>query len=188
MGHEHAGGPAEHAAAGRAFLGVGVEVWPVTADPAGIWLISGTDALRSYAIAQDTDPHATAEGLLAEKGALASAKLLHSTSWRAEGTLVVLTYIAVIACSELARSHWPDAKPVSAAVPAAVGKPFAVGATEAPLPRHIDVLMHGLRHLRFLLHTDSAAQSTLCGTWRDHPGRRRLIPPRFVVPPVLPCG
>ncbi|MEU9832737.1 hypothetical protein AB0D67_14535 [Streptosporangium sp. NPDC048047] len=148
--------------------GVRVEVWPVTADSVGLWLISGADAWRSGPIAQDSDPHTTVETLLADHSASADVTLLHSTSWRAEDGDVILTYVAVVGCSDLAREQWPDAAPINPALPDAVGKPIPVEATEAPIPRYIDVLMHGLRHLRFLLHTDSAARSALCDRWKAH--------------------
>ncbi|MFD8527206.1 hypothetical protein ACFV0L_07310 [Streptosporangium canum] len=147
---------------------VRVEIWPVSADQVGLWLISGHDAWRSDAIRQDSDPHSTVEALLEEHGTSTDIKLLHSTSWRAEKTAVILTYVAVIGCTHLALDHWPNAKPISPALPEAVGKPIEVKADEAPIPRYIDVLMHGLRHLQFLLQTDSSARSALCEKWRGH--------------------
>lgn len=145
-----------------------VEVWPVSADDIGLWLVSGKDAWRSGAVRQDSDPHTAVTDLLSANDAADGVKLLHSTSWRAEDTAVVLTYVAVIGCSAFVRDRWKSAAPISPALPDAVGKPIPVEATEAPIPRYIDVLMHGLRHLQFLLQTDSAARSALCGRWPDH--------------------
>jgi hypothetical protein len=146
---------------------VRVEVWPVSADQAGLWLISGADAWRSDAITQDSDPHSAVEGVLASHN-LTDPKLIHSTSWRADATSVILTYIVVEGCTDLALDRWPHSIPISPALPNSVGKPLQVAAHEAPLPRYIDVLMHGIRHLQFLLQTDSSARDALCGTWRDH--------------------
>ncbi|MDF5751946.1 hypothetical protein [Spongiactinospora sp. TRM90649] len=147
---------------------VRVEVWPISADQVGLWLISGQDAWRSDAIRQDSDPHSAVEALL-EEHQTADVKLLHSTSWRADDTAVILTYVAVVGCSEeLALDRWPRAVPISPELPDAVGKPIEVTATEAPFPRYIDVLMHGLRHLQFLLQTDSSAREALCDVWRGH--------------------
>ncbi|WP_433513573.1 hypothetical protein ACQP2T_60115 [Nonomuraea sp. CA-143628] len=145
-----------------------IEVWPVSADEVGLWLISGRDAWRSQAIRQDSDPHTAVTNLLQENDASDGVKLLHSTSWRAEGPAVILTYVAVIGCGAFVRDKWQTAAPISPVLPGAVGKPIAVEATEAPIPRYIDVLMHGLRHLQFLLQTDSAARTALCGKWPDH--------------------
>lgn len=147
---------------------VRVEVWPVSADPAGIWLISGDDAWRSDAILKGSDPHTAVTDVLKENNAASDVKLLHSTSWRADESAVVLTYMAVIDCSEFARDQWPKSLPISPALLDAVGKPIEVEATEAPIPRYIDVLMHGLRHLQFLLQTDSSARTALCDPWRSH--------------------
>lgn len=142
-----------------------VEVWPVSADSIGLWLISGNRAWRSEAVRRSGDPHTAATDLLTANGALREVKLLHSTSWRAEDATVVLTYVAVIECGEFARDRWGNATPISPDLPAAVGKPVPVKATEAPIPRSIDVLMHGLRHLQFLMQTDAAARSALYGRW-----------------------
>ncbi|MBN6057208.1 hypothetical protein JYK22_35115, partial [Nonomuraea sp. RK-328] len=145
-----------------------VEVWPVAADDVGLWLISGADAWRSEAIRQDSDPHSAVENVLERNGALEGVKLLHSTSWRADQTSVILTYVAVIGCKAFVRDRWKEAAPINPALPDAVGKPNEVHAAEAPIPRYIDVLMHGLRHLQFLLQTDSSARSALCGKWPEH--------------------
>lgn len=145
-----------------------VEVWPVSADDVGLWLISGTDAWRSDAVQQDSDPHTAVTDLLLANDVEDGVKLLHSTSWRADGTAVILTYVAVIGCNTFVRDKWEQAAPISPALPDAVGKPIPVEATDAPIPRYIDVLMHGLRHLQFLLQTDSAARTALCGRWPDH--------------------
>ncbi|MGW5687295.1 hypothetical protein [Nonomuraea sp. NPDC003754] len=147
---------------------VRVEVWPVSADPTGIWLISGSDAWRSSAILQESDPHTAVTDLLEANKAASGVKLLHSTSWRADGQAVILTYVAVIDCLDYVRDQWSEAKPISPALTDVVGKPIEVEATEAPIPRYIDVLLHGMRHLQFLLQTDSSARDALCDTWRQH--------------------
>lgn len=166
-------------------LGVQVEVWPVAADRIGIWLVSGTDAWRSEDIRQDTEPHRAVEDVLAENKAftpeMAAAlrevdrfpggsvvRLVHSPSWRVDGESVVLTYLAIIECSSLVRHEWPEAIPVSTEALDAVGKPVVHEPTGPPTPRHIDVLAHGLRHLRFLLETDSQSRGAMDATWRAH--------------------
>jgi len=37
-----------------------------------------------------------------------------------------------------------------------------------PVVRHVDVLLHALRHLRFLLDHDAAARAVLNEYWRRH--------------------
>jgi hypothetical protein len=148
---------------------VWVEVWPVAADEVGIWLLSGDDAWRpDLPVMADNEPHADVELLLAEHDALDAAALLHSTSWRVDGPRVILTYMAVIRCPTLVREHWPTARPISIRVARAVGRPPTHAPVEPPAPRYIDVLMHGLRHLRFLLDTDATAAAALDEAWRQH--------------------
>jgi hypothetical protein len=141
---------------------VHIECWPVAADDAGIWLLSGRDALRtSLPVAADTGPDAEAKLLLAGHDLLDDLVLGHFTSWHIDGSWHVDTYIAVIHCAGYVRERWPDAEPISAALAEAVGRPPTHGATEAPTPRYIDTLLHGLRHLRLLLDYDATAAAVM---------------------------
>jgi hypothetical protein len=150
---------------------VRVEVWPLAADPAGIWLVSGDDAWRDrLPVMADSEPHADVQLLLAQNNVDFHAALVHSTSWRVDGTSVVVTYIAVLRTPGLVLDSWPDAKPVPLELAAAVGRPPVHGPTEVPVPRYVDVLFHGLRHLRFLLDTDATSRQALDGSWRRHLG------------------
>lgn len=152
---------------------VQVEVWAVACDDLGLWLL-GEDALRPrLAVGADSDPHAEVELLLTQAGLDLGGQHLaavHSTSWRSEGPSVVLTYIAAVDCPGPILEHWPDAQPISLGLALHVGKPPAHGATEAPQPRHIDVLYHGLRHLRYLLDTDARVGRALGPDWWRHLG------------------
>ena len=145
-----------------------VEVWACAADEHGIWLIDG-DAWRSPIIPSDSEPHFEVELLIAAHSER-NPVLLHSTSWRPEGPTVVLTYVAVLPCDGLVLGQWPNALPVSAELLPAVGKPFVHGAAEVPVARHVDVLLHGVRHLRFLIDTDATARAALAGHWTTHLG------------------
>lgn len=144
-----------------------VEVWSISADACGIWLVSGGDAWRSAAIPADSEPHFEVELLLAGHDA-ASPVCLHSTSWRPDGPTVVLTYIAALVNSGVVLSQWPAALPVSADLLPVVGKPHPHGATEVPLPRYIDVLHHALHHLAYLVRTDGTVRAALPGYWAEH--------------------
>jgi hypothetical protein len=104
----------------------------------------------------DNEPHSEVEYAISEHMLLDDVALLHSTSWRVDGPHVVLTYIALVRSTDLVREAWPSAMPINLDLAEAVGKPLSYNPTEPPTPRHIDVLMHGLRHLRFLMSTDSA--------------------------------
>lgn len=149
-------------------MGCSVECWPLAADEHGIWLISGGDAWRSPPIPADSEPHFEIELLIASHES-DRPELVHSTSWRADGPAIVLTYIATFSTlGRLVPKCWPSAAPVPADLLRAVGKPFSHGAAEVPVPRYIDVLLHGIRHLRFLRDTDATARSVLTGHWAEH--------------------
>jgi hypothetical protein len=150
-------------------MGITVEVWPVAADEAGIWLLSGGDALRWGPVMADGDVHYEAETLLRGFGIdLADVAVIHSTSWRPDGPAVVLTYMAVVTIGGYALETWPDAAPITAALPAAVGKAPPHGAAEVPVPRWVDVPLHGLRHLAFLKDHDAEVAAALDANWRRH--------------------
>jgi len=149
-------------------LGVRVEVWPLAADAAGIWLIGGTEPWRSEPVPSAGDPHLAVTGLLAEHRVLDAAGLVHSTSWRVDRDDVVLTYLSVLRSSRRVRDDWPLAMSVRPEVVDSVGRPWASEPLEPPVPRPIDVLLHGLRHLRFLLDSDAGVRSALDETWRLH--------------------
>lgn len=147
---------------------VRVEIWPVAADKAGVWLVSGEDAWRSPNIGSDSEPHAEVEFILGQHDVIDKASLLHSTSWRVDGPALIVTYMVVVKVSGLIRDSWSQALPVSLDLAKAVGKPPTHSPLDPPTPRHIDVLIHGLRHLRFLLDTDVTNASALDENWRRH--------------------
>jgi hypothetical protein len=152
-------------------MGIIDEAWPVAADEAGIWLLSGSDALRWGPVMADGDVHYEAETLLRGFGInLADVAVIHSTSWRPDGPAIVLTYMAVVKVTGYVLETWPDAAPVTSALPAAVGKAPPHGAAEVPVPRVVDVLLHGLRHLKFLAGPDGDAETAaaLDGNWLRH--------------------
>lgn len=146
-----------------------LEVWPVAADAARIWLLSGSEPWYSrLPVMSDEDENAEAHDVLWANGALDSPLLLHSTSWRPDGQQLLLTYVAVIGVRGLVLDAWPSAQPVSLELTHAVGKPLPYHPGEAPTPRYIDVLLHAIRHLRFLLDTDTGNAAALDQHWRAH--------------------
>jgi hypothetical protein len=166
-------------------MGTRVELWPLAADELGIWLVSPSgDAWRSGLLEVDTEPHRVVEELLRERGELGAAMLLHSTSWRVDHDqgAVVLTYIAVLGgfgqagsaalgghgAFTYVREVWPAARPVGFPLAETVGRPPAHGAITPPTPRYVDVLLHGIRHLRFLMDTDATARAALDADWQRH--------------------
>jgi hypothetical protein len=160
---------------------VTVEVWPVAADEAGIWLISGGDAWRFGPVEAASDVHYEIELLLFQHGVdpgdavflplgagAPRTRALHMTSGRPQGPTYVLTYMAVVDVPGYALETWPDAAPITAALPAAVGKAPPHGAAEVPVPRWVDVPLHGLRHLAFLKDRDAEVGPALDANWRRH--------------------
>jgi len=144
------------------------EVWPVAADRAGIWLISGDDAWRTMAVAADSEPHFELELEMMGRGVRDRVTMMHSTSWRVDGPHLIVTYMAVVEAGDLVRGIWPGARPITVALADAIGKPPAHAPTEAPAPRYIDVLVHGLRHLRFLMDTDASNAAAMGPLMRQH--------------------
>lgn len=146
------------------------EVWPLAADEAGIWLLSGPEGAWTpgASVSADSEPHSEVELLLAEHGALADTALLHSTSWRIDGPALVVTYVAVIALGDHVRASWTGAIPVSVEAAHRVGPAPAHAPTHPPAPRYIDVLRHAVRHLAFLRDHDATTAATLPEPWSAH--------------------
>lgn len=151
------------------------ETWAVAADPARIWLLDGRGPWLSGPVMSDDEPHSEVEYSLSVNHARDHSRgevaLLHSTSWRVDGQSVRLTYMAVIdLAGKYAVDLWPHARPVSLELAEACGRPLPHLPTEAPWPRAIDVMFHGLKHLRYLADTndDAAATFDLLGHWRAH--------------------
>jgi hypothetical protein len=150
-------------------MSVVAEAWPVAADEAGIWLISGTGAwYPDTEVMSDSLPHFEVELALHEHGIKDKPAAMHSTSWRVEGMNLVVAYMAVIRPINFVREEWPGALPITIEMSEMVGKPPTHAANEPPGPRHIDVLMHGLRHLRFLMDNDATIAAAMGDTWRRH--------------------
>ncbi len=91
-------------------------------------------------------------------GLLADLFLLHSTSWRWEGSAVVLTFIAaVIKGGRESRRLSTDS-----------GDQARGSATAALAEIHTDqVLTHALRHLAWLEREDKAVGAALSPGWRQ---------------------
>jgi hypothetical protein len=164
-------------------MGVSIEIWPLAADETGIWLLSGHGGAWSYGpVMADSDVHYEAELLLFSHGidpgdaaafitlppGAPAAGVIHSTSWRPDGPAIMLTYVAVIAAAGYVLDTWRDAVPVTAALPAAIGPAPPHRAAAVPAPRVADVLLHGIRHLRFLLGYDAETAAALDAAWRRH--------------------
>ena len=147
------------------------EGWVVAADQAGIWLVSGDDAWRTAAVPSDSGPHFELElelGLhyIHDDQVL----MMHSTSWRADGPYLIVTYMVVVEPGDLVRGIWPDARPITVQAVDEVGRPQTHAPDEPPEPSDFHVLMHGLRHLKYLLDHDATSAAAMGDLWRQHLG------------------
>lgn len=158
------------------------------ADETGIYLVNGDEGeWESDIIMADSDMHWEAEMLLAEHGIrMSSVVMLHSTSatepgaawpsepgpqwasWHPSGTSVIHTYVTVVRPAGFVLDEWPQARPVTVALAEAVDRPPSYQPTDAPVPRHVDVMFHGLRHIRSLIDTDDDNADALGELWRRH--------------------
>jgi hypothetical protein len=163
---------------------IGIEAWPVAADSEAIWL-AGRDAWRDGPLKADTTVHFAVQQMLYWHGidpddlalfvqvpeGTPQAGVIHSTSWRDAGPSVVLTYMAVVRVKGYVIETWPDAAPVMTALSSAIGKPRPHRAARAPeCIRPPDVLLHGLRHLKFQIGPwgDANIAAAMDRNWRRH--------------------
>lgn len=146
---------------------VRVEVWPVVADEAGLWLISGEAPWTSGNVPYDLGPHEEVRLLIEDHEVEDRLKLFHSTSWRSGAGHVTLSYVAALEASS-AQERWPDAWRVTPQLSTIFGRPKPTPPVGRPEPRPVDVLLHGLRHFRFLTLTDHSIRRALGGRWGRH--------------------
>jgi hypothetical protein len=150
---------------------VWMEVWPLSADKTGLWLLDEEAWRASVEVMSDADVHAEAQAVLSSHGVdVSGVRVLHSTSWRQDGAALVLTYMAVVPLppSGLVQEWWPQARPVGVELVTHVGRPRTHAAAAAPTPAYLDVLLHGLRHLRHLLDTDITESEAMGPLWHRH--------------------
>lgn len=90
------------------------------------------------------------------------------SSWRPSSTSVIHTYMVAVDVDGYVKDEWPDARPVTLALAEAVDRPPSHEPTAAPVPREVDVMFHGLRHIRNLIDTDDANADAFGELWRHH--------------------
>jgi hypothetical protein len=147
---------------------VWAEVWPVAADDIGLWLLGGDDWWREGPIMADSSEHFEIELLLRGHGVRMDDVLwLHSTSWRPEGPRHMDTYIAAVDAGPVACERWPRARPIDPDLYDAVGRPPTHAATEEPVPRWLDVIFHGLGHLKDQMRKNATTRAAVGELWRQ---------------------
>jgi hypothetical protein len=156
---------------------VWVELWPVAADDEGLWLLSPAALLADHEQNADGDEFATVAWMLDQIGYEArglddadrpGVLTVHSTSWRRVGPGIYLTFIAALEPRQ--GESVPDidlgmGRPIGLPLAGRVGRPATHAPGRAPEVRDIDVLMHGLRHLSFLVQHDATEADALGPVW-----------------------
>jgi hypothetical protein len=156
-------------------MGAFIELWPLMADDEAIWKVSPGLAPWTSAlpVMSDTDPNFDADQLLYLETRIKRPPLIHSTSWRPKKQRLLLTYMAVVAIEPdtPVLQLWPEARvAISRRLLRAYGPPIPHAAWEAPSPRPADVLVHGIRHLRFMQEFGTPDQQRVLSTphWAKH--------------------
>jgi hypothetical protein len=151
------------------------EIWPLAVDDLGIWLISGRDAWRTGPVPSGSGADFEAKLELFAYGiSVGDLPWMHSTSWRDELPRMIVTYAAWVQApgSDLVRGAWRNAMPVTAEAAAAVGPAPPHHPAQPPEPTYWHVLMHGLRHMKYLSDpandVDSAAVLATDDRWARH--------------------
>lgn len=146
-----------------------IELWPLAADEAGIWLLSGEEPLVSDPVQSDVGKYATAEQA-AQRFSRLPLKVLHQTSARDAKNLGIETWIAIPVLDGLFIEQFPDAAPVTPELLEVVGRPFPHAGAQAPLNRRVDILQHALRHVAWLVGPfgDANIRAALEPWWLAH--------------------
>jgi hypothetical protein len=151
------------------------EIWPLAVDDLGIWLISGRDAWRTGPVPSGSGADFEAKLELFAYGiGKDQLPFIHSTSWRDELPRLIVTFAAWVqpARGDLVRGTWRGAMPLTAGAAKAVGPARPHAPAEPPQPTYFHVLMHALRHIKWLSDPandiDSAAVLATDGRWGRH--------------------
>ena len=102
------------------------EVWPVTGNEIGLWLVSGEDALRSDGpVMSDTGPRGQVRTELLPRLDVPAADLprvllalASTTDTRVEERGLIITFVAFLRSDGPVRDRWPNARPITADSPA----------------------------------------------------------------------
>jgi hypothetical protein len=136
---------------------------PVRAEVFMVWLngerleLTGPDGSVPWMLQLDDAEHPVAVVERIVSGLVGPPMLVHSTSWRRDGSAVILSFVVVIAP---AQAEPMDTAPIRRADLA------RSGATRAPASiSFTQVLEHGLRHLAWLAQDDAVVAERLPDGW-----------------------
>jgi hypothetical protein len=137
---------------------------PVRAEIFMIWLnrdrleLTGPDGATPWIVQIDDAEHPVEVVERIVSGLVGEPILLHSTSWRRDGSAVILSFVVVIGTEQLAGMATAPIKRAELARSAATRAPARIGQAQ--------VLEHGLRHLAWLVQDDAVVAARLSLAWR----------------------
>lgn len=151
------------------------EVWPLGADEVSIWLLSGeAGPWPSDYIDRRSDAQTMAELECIRHSVNLATCVLHSSSWRThydedtDQNFDIKTFMLADSLDDLALDRWPDARAFTPEFAESLGRAPHHGPAEPPIVRWGHVLLHGVRHLRYLRDTDSDIRDGLSDDWCRH--------------------
>ena len=137
---------------------------PVRAEIFMIWLngdrleLTGPDGATPWIVQLDDAEHPVEVVERIVSGLVGEPILLHSTSWRRDGSAVILSFVVVIGPEQLAGMATAPIRRAELARSGATRAPARIGQAQ--------VLEHGLRHLAWLVQDDAVVAARLSVAWR----------------------
>jgi hypothetical protein len=137
---------------------------PVRGDIYVVWLnedhveLTGPDGARPWIVQLDEGEHPMAAVERIVRGSVGPPAIVHSTSWRREGSAVILSFIVVVGPDQVAGMQSRAIARVELARSEATRAPAGIGQEQ--------VLEHALRHLAWLAQDDEQVKARLSTGWR----------------------
>ena len=137
---------------------------PVRGEIFMVWLgsegieITGPDGARPWIVQLEDAEHPVEAVDRIVRDLVGPPLLVHSTSWRRDGTAVVLSFVIVIGPVQVGGMESTPVARAELARSEAARAPEAIGTDQ--------VLEHGLRHLAWLAQEDAVVADRLSPAWR----------------------
>jgi hypothetical protein len=138
---------------------------PVRAEIFMVWLngdrleLTGPDGAMPWLVQLEDAEHPVEVVDRIVNGLVGAPMLAHSTSWRRDGTVVVLSFVVAIGPNQVSGMESTPIGRAQLARSAATRAPTRIG--------HAQVLEHGLRHLAWLAQDDPVVARLLSTEWRQ---------------------
>jgi hypothetical protein len=140
-------------------------IGPVRADVFLVWNngdrieITGPDGPRPWVLQLEDAEHPVQAVERIVRGLVGPPLLVHSTSWRRDGSAVILSFLVVIGPDQVGAMESAAVERADLARSEATRAPEAIG--------NIQVLEHALRHLAWLAKDDPVVAERLSDDWKD---------------------